>query len=101
MATYLELFNFGSTESDLRNKITTACIIAAESIMDEIDTTPNHANRMLWAASVFENPRAESERMLWALLAANNAASIATIEGAPDATIQSEVDAHVDLFAIG
>lgn len=61
MATYEELFSL-KNHSDLRNKVLTACIIAAETIMGETGD-PNEANRLLWAASVFANPTNEAGRM--------------------------------------
>ena len=100
MATYEELFSL-CNDSALRNKVTSAVIIAAETVMNELDTAPNHANRLLWAKAVFANPRAETDRMFWALLAANKDATVANIQAATDAAIQTNVDDHVDLFADG
>ena len=100
MATYNEIYGLHN-ESELINKVTVACIVAAETIMGEGDTTPNHENRLTWAASVFQNPRSESERMWWAILAANNALDVGQITSATDSAIQAQVDAHVDLFATG
>ena len=76
-------------------------MIAAEAIRTESDQTTNHANRLIWAAGVFDNPRQEAERMYWALLAANEAQTVATITSASDSAIQTNVDAAVDLFATG
>ena len=100
MATYEELFNL-RTDSALKNRVTTACIIAAETVMNELDTVENHANRLLWAKAVFANPSGEANRMFMAILAANSAATVAAIQGATDAAIQANVDDHVDLFADG
>jgi hypothetical protein len=100
MATYEELYNLRN-ESGLKNKVTTACIIAAETVMNELVTVDNHANRLLWAKSVFANPASEAERMFMAILAANQAADSAVILAATDASIQSNVDDHIDLFADG
>lgn len=100
MATYAELFSL-KNDSELRNKVVVACILASESIMIEVDTTPNHANRLIWAASVFANPMAEANRMFMAVLAANSGFTIAQIQAATDEQIQTDVDDHVDLFATG
>lgn len=100
MATYTELYDLHS-DSALKNKVTVACMVAAETIVAELDTEPNHANRLLWAAQVFANPQTEAERMFWALLAAENTQDTATIQGATDAAIQARVDEHVNLFATG
>lgn len=98
MATYTELYDLNS-ESALKNRVLVACLIAAETVMNEADTVPNHANRLIWAKNVFENPNYESQRMYWALLAANNALSTTQIKNATDAAILTEVEAHIDLFA--
>lgn len=100
MATYEELFSL-KNDSMLKNKVLTACIIAAETIVGEDGETANHAHRLIWAAAVFGNPRNESDRMYWAVLAANKDLDIATIQAANDAAIQTNVDAHIDLFATG
>lgn len=100
MATYTELYGLHN-DSALKNRVVVACIVAAEVVMDELDTTPNHANRLIWAASVLANPQTEATRMYWALLAANKDATIESIQGATDAAIQSQVEVHIDLFATG
>ena len=100
MATYEELYGLRN-DSGLKNKVTTACIISAESIMGENGDTPNHANRLIWAAAVFASPGREADRMYWAVLAANKDATIAQIQNATDSAIQTNVEDHVDLFATG
>jgi len=100
MATYAELYGLRNN-SELRNKVVTACIIAAETVMNELDTVPNHANRLLWAKAVFANPNAEADRMFMAVLAANKDQDSGTIQGASDSAIQANVDSHIDLFADG
>jgi len=100
MAAYADLFNQRSN-SALRNKLTVAVSIAAETIRVEDVGTANHANRLTWAKGVFEHPDGATESMLWALLAANKDLTIAQIEAATDAAIQTKVDAAVDVFATG
>jgi hypothetical protein len=100
MATYAELYGL-KNDSALRNRVLTACVIAAEAVMNEVDTTSNHANRLIWAASVFASPVSEADRMFMAVLAANEDATVTQIQGASDAAIQTNVDNHVDLFATG
>lgn len=100
MATYAELYDL-RTDSAIKNRVITACIIAAETIMLELDTVENHANRLLWAKDVFANPAAEANRMYMAILAANNTLTVAQIQAATDAGIQTNVDDHVNLFADG
>ena len=100
MASYLELRTLFS-DTGLRNKVSVAAIVAAETIKNELDTTPNHANRLIWAKQAFANPIAISDTLLMALLAANKDATVATIQGATDATIQTAVDNIIDLIADG
>ena len=100
MATYTEIYELRN-DSTLKNKVTIACIITAEEIMLELDTVPNHNNRLLWAKAVFANPPTEATRMYMALLAANNELEVVQIQNATDVVIQTNVNDHVDLFADG
>lgn len=98
MATYAELYDLRS-DSALRNRVLVACAIAAEAIRIEDSGAANHAARLTWSKAVFADPNREAERMLWAVLAANKSATVAQITGASDATIQTAVNAAVNLFA--
>ena len=100
MATYLELRGMFA-DGTLKNQIEVACIVAAEGIRTEDEGTNNHANRLVWAKAAFTNPNVIRERMLMALLAANKDATVDTIQSVSDATLQTLVDAAVDLFADG
>ena len=100
MATYTEIFQI-KNDSVMINKVVVACVVAAEGIMAEDGGTPNHENRLTWAASVFQNPNNEALRMWWAMLAANIDLEVAQITGATDTAILAQVDAHIDLFATG
>jgi hypothetical protein len=100
MATYAELL-VASENPTLNNKIRVACFIAAEVVRTEGGATANHANRLVWAKSVFANPDQEAKRMLWAVLAQNASATLAQITGATDAAVQTAVNAAVDVFATG
>lgn len=100
MATYDDLL-LAAEDPGLNKRVRVACVIAADSICNEAAGTTNHVNRMLWAKSVFQNPQAEAQRMLWAVLAQNKAATLAAITGANDATVQAAVNTAVDRFATG
>jgi hypothetical protein len=100
MATYVELFNLRS-DSELRNRIAVACVVAAETIRTEDDQTPNHADRVAWSAAVLLDPVRQAERMLWLLLASSKEATVEQIRAVSDSVIQSAVDSAVNLFAIG
>lgn len=100
MATYSELVQ-ASNNAALGEKINVACFIAAEKIRVEAPATTNHTNRMVWAKSVYSNPGQAGRMMVWAVLAQNAAATLVQITGASDATVQTAVDAAVDVFANG
>lgn len=97
MATYAELLLLSENDT-LRNKVRVACVIAAEKVRVEAVGTPNHDARLLWAKSVYASPESVTQRMLWAVLAQNAAATFAAISGASDATVQNAVDAAVNVF---
>lgn len=100
MATYTELYSLHSGQDELIHKVAVATWIAAEAIRVEEDTTPNHANRMAWAALVLaDRGLSRANQMLKAVLAANRGATTAQIIGASDSEIQSKVNDAVDLVA--
>lgn len=100
MATYDELLQ-ANANTALVNKVRVAVVVAATGVMTEADTTPNHANRLLWAKTVFANPADAGQRMMWPVLAQNRASTLAQITGATDAAVQTAVDAAVNVFANG
>lgn len=100
MAAYKELYSLWY-ESDLRNKVTVAVVVAAEAIQSEDPATPNHANRLLWAKATLENPIAIAGAMFRLVLAANKDATKEAILQASDGSIQAAVDGAVDMFATG
>ena len=100
MATYLELRSLYGN-SDLIEKTEVAVIVAADTILNEDVGTTNHANRLVWAAEAYDNPKGMARKMVMAILAANKGLSVAAVTGATDAALQTNVDAVVDLFATG
>ena len=99
MATYTELKQLFSDE-ELRDKVDVAIIIAADTIRGEDVGTTYHAERLVWAKTAFASPRSKSDEMLMAILAVNSSASVEQITEASDATIQSQVDAVVNMFTV-
>jgi NAD/NADP transhydrogenase beta subunit len=89
MATYEELHNLQS-DNDLTLKTQTAVVIAAYDLV-KTGTTPTAAEQK-WSAAVLSSPVQEAQKALRFVLAKNSAASVATITGATDATLQSNVD---------
>ena len=100
MATYDELL-IAAGNTGLVNKVRVACVVAATTIMSEAGTVTNHANRLLWAKTVFSDTAAAGEKMMWPVLAQNKTAALSSITGADDATVQAAVDAAVNVFATG
>ncbi len=108
MATLIELRNL-MNDSGLRNKVTTAVIISADTVMRGNDSAApflqkpgppsDHDIRVTWAKAAFENPSGEGLKFLMSVLASNNTAAVAAITGASDAAIQTNVDEAVDLMA--
>ena len=98
MATYTELHGLAG-QNILNDRIAVAVIIAADTVLNESDAVPNHANRLVWAKSAFNSPQDQAKPFLNALLASNNTATVGAITGASDEAIQAKVDAAVDLFA--
>lgn len=101
MATYSELLDFysGTASAALKKRIRVAVLVAVDVIRTEATSTPNHANRMVWAKKVLDNYEVEADKMVWAALVQNRAATIAQIGAADDATVQVAVNAAVDLLA--
>lgn len=98
MATYLELLGAQGNDT-LRQKVMVACFVAAEAIRTEAGGTVNHANRLIWAKSVFIDPERAGNSMVWAVLAQNQSQTLANILAASDAAVQTAVNAAVDVFA--
>ncbi len=101
MATYDELLIIATTGDALIRKLRVAAVIAAEKIRTELDTVPNHANRLKWARATFQNGESAARDLLWIVLAQNRAATSAAIIGASDLTVQTAVDAAIDVLAQG
>lgn len=100
MATYIELLS-AADNGTLLGKVRVACVIAAEAVRTEPGATANHANRLIWAKSVYTNPDSVARQMLMAVLGQNAATPLTAIIGASDATVQAAVNAAVDVFATG
>lgn len=98
MATYDELHTLAG-DNVLLDKIAVAITIAADVVLNELDTVPNHAARLVWAKSAFTNPQEQAKNFQNAVLAANKGLSVAAVTAATDNAIQNNVDAAIDTFA--
>lgn len=79
-----ELFN----DSDLRNKIVAAAVIAADTLMAG---TPTAADRK-WAAGVYSNPDEEGRKVFVAILGANHGLTVTQIKQAGKADTLAKVN---------
>lgn len=100
MATLSEIWTL-LTDPTLQQKVSAACMVAAEAIRTEDAGTANHANRLKWAKRVLNDHVDAGADMLKAVIAANASATLAQITDATDATIQAAVNGAVDIFADG
>ena len=100
MATYLQIAAI-ATNNILLEQMTVAVAIQADVIRQEAGATANHANRVIWAKQAFSDPKSMAIKMIWAVLAQNQAATDTQIRTATDASILSAVAASVDTFANG
>jgi hypothetical protein len=83
----------------LNQKVAAACIKTAVSIAFEDPGTANHANRLAWAKGALANPTGTANEVVRYVIAALAGNDLATIQASADATIQSNVDASVTVFA--
>jgi hypothetical protein len=93
MATYTELRSLFSYDV-LLNKVEVAIVIAANDLAGGTPTTAEKA----WIEAVFSSPRVEAKKALMAVLAENSGATVATIQGASDANIQTNVNGIVSIL---
>ena len=87
MALYTELRDLFN-DSTLQNRIEVAVIVAANDLSDS-------ASNNAWVAQAYSNPKAEAKKALMSVLATHNGLTVAQIQGADDATLQTAVDAAI------
>lgn len=93
MATYQELralFN----DSDLQEKVEVAVIIGANNL---ITGTPT-ASETNWAATAFSSTKQEANKALKAVLAENAGLTVAQIQAATDAAVQTNVNGVIPIL---
>ena len=95
MATYQEIRAIWSDVSSdaLKLQVDVATVIAAEAKLSDGAAT---AAQQKWAGAFLSNPKGEAKKALLAVIASNKDATIAQMQGATDATVQTKVDAVVD-----
>lgn len=100
MATLAELWTL-MEDPTLKEKVSSACLVAAEAIRTEDSQTANHTNRLKWAKAAMLDPVKAGDDMLKAVLAANRNATVQQIQSANDAAVQSNVNTAVDALIAG
>lgn len=100
MASFAELVT-ASANAGLIEKIKIATLIAADAITTESTNVAHHSARAQWAVRVFDQPDVEAVKMVWPVVVKNRAFTLAQITGANDASVQSAVDACVNIRAAG
>ena len=102
MASYKEIYDVGNQlidEQGFSHKVVVAIVDTASDVYQESEQTPNHENRLRWAAQALVSPKAKLQGALYGVLIANKDADILTILSASDAQIKGAVASLVDLFA--
>jgi hypothetical protein len=100
MASFAEIYSL-SQDSSLMNRVASAIAVQSDVVRLELGTVDNHANRLLWAKQALTDPIAMSQRMIWAVIAANRVATKDQILAATDTAILAAVAGVVDVFATG
>lgn len=94
MALYTELRGLFAND-ELLNRTEVAVVIAAQNLAE--GATPTDDEK-IWVAQVLGNPKAEARKVLMFVLAANNGATVAQIQGANDAALQTNVNTIVPIL---
>lgn len=92
-----ELYKAYIGESDFWKQVAGACMTAAIDISVEAPGTPNHADRLVWAASVRDNAKGMAKSMLVDIV--KDATIAADVENATDVQVQTVVDGLVNQYA--
>ncbi len=89
MATYQEIRSLFS-DDDLRHRVETAVVIAAEA---ELIASPGSVNGRSWGLKALQDTAGWGRKAFILVLAANKAAPVSAIKSASDVFIQTAVDA--------
>jgi hypothetical protein len=95
MATYAQMYDVWQSEG-LRKSVVIACLKASNDILAEDPGTTNHANRIVWAKAVIQDP------FLKALEMSSGVVMNAVIQTGTyvDNDVQFVVNSLVDTFAV-
>lgn len=98
MATYTEL-NTLSTDAALLARVKAAVAISADTIRQESSAAPNNLQRKAWAREALKAPDVAANNIIWLVLAQNRSFTASQISGGSDASLQTAVDAAVNIMA--
>ena len=94
MATYQEIREiWGNASNDgLKAQVEVATVISAQAFL--VSATAS-TDELKWASSVLSNPRGEAQKALMSVIAANKSVTVAQMQGASDAAVQTQIDSIV------
>ena len=98
MAEYAELVSLKNDDA-LKNKVEAAIADWGVRVRAE-GAVPDHDKRVTLATRTLGKERQQSDQIWLAVLMANKAASVAAIQGATDAALQTNVDTLMDALAL-
>jgi len=98
MATYVDLYALAIADSVLKNRVLVATVKKAQLLIDTVAATQKQIN---WALSVLQGPESKAEELLLYVLAANSSATVAQIQNASDATLQTQINTAADAIIGG
>jgi hypothetical protein len=98
MATYTELKSL-DTDQSLLFRCEVAIWIAINAIAVEAAGTANHAERIAWAKQSATGTAGMAQMVLRLVLAANSSATVAQINAATDASLQTAVNNTIRVLA--
>ena len=97
MATYFELKTLRD-DSDLQDRVSVAIVKKGQALLAGV--TPSAA-QVTWAIDAINAPEGKMPGMLNYVLGANSSNTVAQIQAASDATLQTNVDAAADAIIVG
>lgn len=64
MANYIDIFDLIYTNPVIEKQAVIACVMAADTIINEDESTANHPERLSWARAVISNPLYAARKMM-------------------------------------
>ncbi len=94
MATYTQLYDLRSDPqwNAFVGRVQVAAVVAAQGLIDGVTPT---AGQIAWAQGTLDDPRAQADKLVNYVIAANKAATTTQIFNATDSTLQTNIDAAV------